>query len=181
MRKSRTEDCISRPDHCSSCPPRVMIYMNANDMSSVYSTTRFVAAECRRLQLKPILTFDQLYMVEGSVSQSQRTKWQRIVLRCHVSWRIPHRYEFSWLHIGNVTTVSGLEDLLEIVVAIVFIPEVRGETGTDTGRLFFPPPSLIPFHCLPQQPSPPPPPHLSLTFSVPSHPRQISFHAVLSL
>ena len=38
-----------------------MIDMNANDMSSVYSTTRFVAAECRRLQPKPILTFDQPY------------------------------------------------------------------------------------------------------------------------
>ena len=53
-----------------------------------------------------------------------------------VCLRIPHRDEFSWLHIRNVTPVSGLQDVLDAVLALLFIPEVRGEAGTNTGRRF---------------------------------------------
>ena len=43
------------------------------------------------------------------------TYWQLLELCCHVSWQIPYKDEFSRLHIGNVMSVSGLEDLLEVM------------------------------------------------------------------
>ena len=114
--------------------------------------------------------------MEGPVNHYQRTQWQRLVLRCALE--IPHRYEFSWLHIGNVTSVSGLEDLLEVFVAILVIPEVRAEAGTDTGRpLLF---SLIPFHSRHHQPSPLPPILRSHPL-LPSHSRLYSRSPLISV
>ena len=45
--------------------------------------------------------------------------------------------------LGYIYAIKALKDLFEVVVvALVFIPEVRGEAGTDTDRRFFSLPSL---------------------------------------
>ena len=50
---------------------------------------------------------------------------------------------------------KATSDREDVFVAPLFIPVVRGETGTDTSRRFFPSSSLlIAFHCRLHQPSP---------------------------
>ena len=93
-----------------------MIDMNASDMSCVYSTIRFVAAECKGQRLKRILTFDQplwrkvQLIIADEPSDSDLSS---VVLRLggfHTEMR-------SLGCTGSAMSASSTEELLEVVYA----------------------------------------------------------------
>ena len=89
-----------------------------------------------------------------------------------------HKYMCTYiLYTHQTTTLHHLS----VVVTLLFIPVVRGEATTDTGRRFLfslllRPVSLPPPPTVTSLPPPIPRPHSPLT----SHSHQISLHAVLS-
>ena len=93
-----------------------MIYMNPNDMSCVYSTLRFVATECKRHEVTPILTFDQPLWWKGQLiiaNEPAGGDLHALILRLG-----GFHAEMSFLGcIGSVMAASGLEELLGVVFA----------------------------------------------------------------
>ncbi|KAK6172758.1 hypothetical protein SNE40_016354 [Patella caerulea] len=90
--------------------------MNASDMSCIYSTLRFVVAECKRHQIKPILTFDQPLWWKAQLivaNEPVDSDLSSLILRLG-----GFHTEMSFLGcIGNVMSASGLEELLGVVYA----------------------------------------------------------------
>ena len=93
-----------------------MIDMNPNDMSCVYSTLLFVATECKRHQVTPILTFDQPLWWKGQLiiaNEPAGGDLHALVLRLG-----GFHAQMSFLGcIGSVMVASGLEELLGVVFA----------------------------------------------------------------
>ena len=93
-----------------------MIDMNPNDMSCVYSTLRFVATECKRHEVTPILTFDQPLWWKGQLiiaNEPAGGDLHALILRLG-----GFHAEMSLLGcIGSVMAASGLEELLGVVFA----------------------------------------------------------------
>ena len=90
--------------------------MNPNDMSCVYSTLRFVATECKRHEVTPILTFDQPLWWKGQLiiaNEPAGGDLHALILRLG-----GFHAEMSFLGcIGSVMAASGLEELLGEVFA----------------------------------------------------------------
>ena len=93
-----------------------MIDLNPNDMSCVYSTLRFVATECKRHEVTPILTFDQPLWWKGQLiiaNEPAGGDLHALILRLG-----GYHAEMSFLGcIGSVMAASGLEELLGEVFA----------------------------------------------------------------
>ena len=93
-----------------------MIDMDPSDMSCIYSTLKFICAQAHKLQVTPVITFDQplwfkaLMIVENESGDSDI---KNIVLRLgglHT--------EMSFLgSIGNIMAGSGLQEVLEVIYA----------------------------------------------------------------
>ena len=93
-----------------------MIDLNPNDMSCVHSTLRFVATECKRHEVTPILTFDQpLWRKRQLIIANEPAGGDLHALILRLGG---FHAEMSFLGcIGTVMAASGLEELLVVVFA----------------------------------------------------------------
>lgn len=93
-----------------------VIDLDPSNTTCIYSTLKFVEAECKRQHTKPILTFDQpLYWKAQLIlaSESPESGLLSIILRLG-----GFHAEMSFLGcIGSIMSGSGIEELLEIVYA----------------------------------------------------------------
>ena len=98
-----------------------MIDMNPSDMSCIYSTLKFVAKQSDKLQVTPVITFDQpLYWKAYTIVFSEP---ENSDLKCIVVRLGAFHTEMSFLGaIGKLMENSGLSELL----ATVYAPNTTG-------------------------------------------------------
>ena len=93
-----------------------MIDMDPTNMSCVYSTLKFVEAQCKRQHTTPIITFDQPLWWKAQLiveSEPPDSELRSIILRLG-----GFHAEMSFLGcIGSIMSGSGIEELLECVYA----------------------------------------------------------------
>ena len=93
-----------------------MIDMDPTDMSCIYSTLKFVEAQCKRQHTTPIITFDQPLWWKAQLiveSEPPDSELRSIILRLG-----GFHAEMSFLGcIGNIMSGSGIEELLECMYA----------------------------------------------------------------
>ncbi|CAH3149612.1 unnamed protein product, partial [Porites lobata] len=93
-----------------------MIDMDPTNMSCIYSTLKFVEAQCKRQHTTPIITFDQPLWWKAQLiveSEPPDSELRSIILRLG-----GFHAEMSFLGcIGSIMSGSGIEELLECVYA----------------------------------------------------------------
>ena len=93
-----------------------MIDMDPTNMSCIYSTLKFVEAQCKRQHTTPIITFDQPLWWKAQLiveSEPPDIELRSIILRLG-----GFHAEMSFLGcIGSIMSGSGIEELLECVYA----------------------------------------------------------------
>ena len=91
-----------------------MIDMDPTNMSCIYSTLKFVEAQCKRQHTTPIITFDQPLWWKAQLiveSEPPDSELRSIILRLG-----GFHTEMSFLGcIGSIMSGSGIEELLECV------------------------------------------------------------------
>ena len=93
-----------------------MIDMDPTNMGCIYSTLKFVEAQCKRQHTTPIITFDQPLCWKAQLiveSEPPGSELRSIILRLG-----GFHPEMSFLGcIGSIMSGSGIEELLECVYA----------------------------------------------------------------